>query len=140
MACNGSSCRATLSGLTRCNSCSCALGSPYRAAATGRQNPRRPTCGWGIHWAKWRCTTAWPVVLGPHTFNFAEAAELACAAGAAQRVPDMAAGMAVATDLATVAAQQAAASERATLFATAHRGAARATVQAILEIVQTDSR
>ena len=81
-----------------------------------------------------------PVVLGPHTFNFAEAAELACAAGAAQRVPDMAAGMAVATDLATVAAQQAAASERATLFATAHRGAARATVQAILEIVQTDSR
>ena len=81
-----------------------------------------------------------PVVLGPHTFNFAEAAELACAAGAAQRVPDMAAGMALAAHLATDAPEQAAASERASRFATAHRGAARATVQAILEIVQTDSR
>lgn len=29
---------------------------------------------------------ACPVVLGPHTFNFAQAAEDACASGAAQRV------------------------------------------------------
>jgi 3-deoxy-D-manno-octulosonic-acid transferase len=33
-----------------------------------------------------------PVVMGPHTFNFAEAAELALAAGAAQAVTDMATG------------------------------------------------
>ena len=77
-----------------------------------------------------------PVVLGPHTFNFAEAAELACAAGAAQRVSDIGAGMERAAHLAQHAAQQQAASERATQFAQAHRGAAHATVNAVLEIVQ----
>ena len=34
-----------------------------------------------------------PVVMGPHTFNFAQAAELAEAAGAALRVPSMQAGV-----------------------------------------------
>lgn len=77
-----------------------------------------------------------PVVLGPHTFNFAEAAELACAAGAAQRVPDMAAGIAQATVLALDPAAQAAASERASRFSTGHRGAAQATAQAVLGMVQ----
>lgn len=77
-----------------------------------------------------------PVVLGPHTFNFAEAAELACAAGAAQRVPDMAAGIAQATALALDPAAHAAASERASRFSTAHRGAAQATAQAVLGLVQ----
>ncbi|MFN7153878.1 MAG: 3-deoxy-D-manno-octulosonic acid transferase [Acidovorax sp.] len=77
-----------------------------------------------------------PVVLGPHTFNFAEAAELACAAGAAQRVPDIGAGMERAVQLAQHADQQQAASERAMQFAQAHRGAAQATVKAVLEIVQ----
>ena len=77
-----------------------------------------------------------PVVLGPHTFNFAEAAELACAAGAAQRVPDIGAGMERAVQLAQHADQQQAASERAMRFAQAHRGAAQAMVKAVLEIVQ----
>ncbi|CAN7420887.1 3-deoxy-D-manno-octulosonic acid transferase [Acidovorax sp. LjRoot74] len=77
-----------------------------------------------------------PVVLGPHTFNFAEAAELACAAGAAQRVPDMAAGIAQAIGLALDPAAHAAASERASGFSTAHRGAAQATAQAVLSLVQ----
>ena len=77
-----------------------------------------------------------PVVLGPHTFNFAEAAELACAAGAAQRVPDLGAGMALAAGLALDPAQQAAARDRATRFATAHRGAARATAQAVQALLQ----
>ncbi|MDH4416229.1 MAG: 3-deoxy-D-manno-octulosonic acid transferase [Acidovorax sp.] len=77
-----------------------------------------------------------PVVLGPHTFNFSEAAELACAAGAAQRVPDMAAGIAHASGLALDPAAHAAASERASRFSTAHRGAAQATAQAILGMVQ----
>lgn len=77
-----------------------------------------------------------PVVLGPHTFNFAEAAELACAAGAAQRVADMAEGIAQATDLALHPVAHAAASERASRFSTAHRGAAQATAQAVLGLVQ----
>lgn len=77
-----------------------------------------------------------PVVLGPHTFNFAEAAELACAAGAAQRVPDLTAGVAQAMQLARDPAQQAAASERAIRFARQHRGAARATVRELLQLVR----
>src|SRR5450830_506455 len=40
-----------------------------------------------------------PVVMGPHTFNFAEAAQLAEAAGAAMRVSDMAAALALAQQL-----------------------------------------
>ena len=35
-----------------------------------------------------------PVLMGPHTFNFAEAAEQAQAAGAAQRVADLATNIA----------------------------------------------
>jgi 3-deoxy-D-manno-octulosonic-acid transferase len=31
-----------------------------------------------------------PVVMGPHTFNFADAAEIALQSGAARRVPDIA--------------------------------------------------
>lgn len=77
-----------------------------------------------------------PVVLGPHTFNFAEAAELACAAGAAQRVPDLQAGVAQAMQLARDPVQQAAASERAARFARQHRGAARATVRELLQLVR----
>ena len=76
-----------------------------------------------------------PVVLGPHTFNFAEAAELACAAGAADRVDDLAQGMARAVALAHDAASLALARERARRFAAAHRGAAQATAQAVLALV-----
>jgi 3-deoxy-D-manno-octulosonic-acid transferase len=36
------------------------------------------------------CAMGKPVLIGPHTFNFAEAAELAVQAGAAQRVRDAA--------------------------------------------------
>ena len=39
-----------------------------------------------------------PVVMGPHTFNFSDAAELALAAGAATRVADMPDGVAAAVD------------------------------------------
>lgn len=81
-----------------------------------------------------------PVVLGPHTFNFAEAAELACAAGAAQRVPDLAAGMALASELARDTPQQVAARERAIRFAVAHRGAAQATAQAVRALLPAASR
>ncbi len=40
-----------------------------------------------------------PVLMGPHTFNFAEAAEQALAAGAAWRVADLAEAVTVAGEL-----------------------------------------
>ena len=79
-----------------------------------------------------------PVVLGPHTFNFAQAAERACAAGAAQRVPDMAQAMQVATALAHNATALAQAQDAAAQFAQAHRGAAQATAQAVAALLCRD--
>ncbi|MGE4239340.1 3-deoxy-D-manno-octulosonic acid transferase [Ramlibacter sp.] len=73
-----------------------------------------------------------PVVMGPHTFNFEEAASLALEAGAAFRVESMAHGIASATALARRHAL-AGASRAAAAFAEAHRGAARRTSAAILE-------
>lgn len=78
-----------------------------------------------------------PVVLGPHTFNFEEAAELACAAGAAHRVPGMAAGVQSAVKLAHDDAALHAAREQATGFALAHRGAAQATANALAELLSS---
>ncbi|MFT3815516.1 MAG: 3-deoxy-D-manno-octulosonic acid transferase [Acidovorax sp.] len=68
-----------------------------------------------------------PVVLGPHTFNFAEAAELACAAGAAERVADMGQGVEAACALAADKERLIQARHAATAFARQHRGAAQAT-------------
>ncbi len=65
-----------------------------------------------------------PVVLGPHTFNFAEAARLAIDAGAATRVGDMATGVAEALGL-LASPRHAEAAENALTFAAEHRGAAR---------------
>ncbi|MDD2691824.1 MAG: 3-deoxy-D-manno-octulosonic acid transferase [Simplicispira sp.] len=79
-----------------------------------------------------------PVVLGPYTFNFAQAAELACAAGAAQRVPDMAQAMQLATALAHNATALAQAQDAAAQFAQAHRGAAQATAQAVAALLCRD--
>ena len=67
-----------------------------------------------------------PVVMGPHTFNFADAAALALAAGAASRVADMPAGVAAAAALAADRSHAARGeqSRRALDFSRAHRGAA----------------
>ena len=65
-----------------------------------------------------------PVVMGPHTFNFAEAAELALAAGAALRVADVAAGVAQALSLVGDARRRDDAVARSLAFAASHRGAA----------------
>ena len=72
-----------------------------------------------------------PVVMGPHTFNFAQAAELAEAAGAARRVPDMAAGVAAAQALLHDTAARAGMRQAALGFAGAHRGAASRTAEAV---------
>jgi 3-deoxy-D-manno-octulosonic-acid transferase len=64
-----------------------------------------------------------PVVMGPHTFNFAEAATLSLAAGASLRVADMGEGVARAVDLAGHTEREQFA-QRAVAFASQHRGAA----------------
>ena len=78
---------------------------------------------------------ACPVVLGPHTFNFADAAQKACAAGAAQRVDGMAQGVDAACALACDAVALAAARAAAQGFAQAHRGAAQATADAVRRLL-----
>ncbi|PXW98772.1 3-deoxy-D-manno-octulosonic-acid transferase [Sphaerotilus hippei] len=73
-----------------------------------------------------------PVVMGPHTFNFAVAAELAEAAGAARRVPDLAAALDTALPWCADAQAHAEAVRRARAFAQQHRGAAERMAAAIL--------
>ncbi len=108
--------------------------------------------GSATRWARCRCTTRWPtsallggsfaplggqnlieaaacgcpLVMGPHTFNFAQAAQLAEAAGAALRVPAMADAVAAAVGrLAVQTPGQATQGRAACLeFAALHRGAA----------------
>ena len=65
-----------------------------------------------------------PVVMGLHTFNFAEAADNALAAGAALRVVDMAAGVRAAAQLVSAAGAQASMSQAAAAFSGSHQGAA----------------
>lgn len=76
-----------------------------------------------------------PVVMGPHTFNFAEASALAEAAGAARRVADLDSGLAAALALLDDPAALDAAAAASTRFAAAHRGAARAMAQAIAALL-----
>ncbi|GAA4421216.1 3-deoxy-D-manno-octulosonic acid transferase [Acidovorax lacteus] len=76
-----------------------------------------------------------PVVLGPHTFNFSEAAEQACEAQAAQRVADMAVGLREALAWLVDTDALAQRRTRALAFATAHRGAAEATADAIAALL-----
>jgi len=75
-----------------------------------------------------------PVVMGPHTYNFAEAAELAIAAGAALRVADVAEGVREAAALARPGAN-AAMARQALAFAAQHRGAALRMARRIADVV-----
>ncbi|WP_243392710.1 3-deoxy-D-manno-octulosonic acid transferase [Kinneretia aquatilis] len=65
-----------------------------------------------------------PLLMGPHTFNFAQAAELAEAAGAARRQPDLAQALSAALHLCQQPDDAAAMRQRALAFAQGHRGAA----------------
>ncbi|CAM3834776.1 3-deoxy-D-manno-octulosonic acid transferase [Roseateles saccharophilus] len=78
-----------------------------------------------------------PVLCGPHTFNFAEATELALAAGAAKRCATLADGIAAGLALCTDAAARRAMQEQALAFASAHRGAAARMAGTLLQL---DSR
>ena len=77
-----------------------------------------------------------PVVMGPHTFNFAEAAQLAQEAGAALRVADMQEAVRTATELVSDAPRREAAAAAGLSFAAAHRGAAERTAEAVLALIR----
>ncbi|MBL8327278.1 MAG: 3-deoxy-D-manno-octulosonic acid transferase [Rubrivivax sp.] len=72
-----------------------------------------------------------PLVMGPHTFNFAQAAQMAKSAGAAYRVQNIHEGVKAAVVLATDARRNDWV-ERALAFAAAHRGAAQRMAEAAL--------
>lgn len=76
------------------------------------------------------------VVMGPHTFNFAEAAALALAADAALRADDLSQGVHVALALLADGAERQRRETAARAFATAHRGAAGRMAEAILGWLQ----
>ncbi len=74
-----------------------------------------------------------PVILGPHTYNFAQAAEDAIAAGAALRAADADEALAQAQHLLEDAALRARMGDAARKFSAAHRGAVDKTMAAIAE-------
>jgi 3-deoxy-D-manno-octulosonic-acid transferase len=76
-----------------------------------------------------------PVLMGPHTFNFTQAAELADKAGAAIRVADLALAVSAAMDLVGDAAKLSAARQGAAAFASAHQGAADRLADAITQML-----
>jgi len=78
-----------------------------------------------------------PVVMGPHTFNFAQAAELAIQAGAAFVQLSMAQAVDAAAALAQSDAQLLAARAAACNLGLAHRGAAQRTAQAIGQLFRS---
>jgi 3-deoxy-D-manno-octulosonic-acid transferase len=73
-----------------------------------------------------------PLVMGPSTFNFAEAAEQSLAAGAAVRVADAAAGVERVLALLADAEQRRAMAHAGLAFSRAHRGAAQGMAARIL--------
>lgn len=81
-------------------------------------------------------TCACPLVMGPNTFNFAEAAQLAEAAGAARRVTSLQQAVELAHTLAQDEPARATMVRAATDFASAHRGAVEKTVAAVLVLLE----
>ncbi|MCL6556800.1 MAG: lipid IV(A) 3-deoxy-D-manno-octulosonic acid transferase [Burkholderiales bacterium] len=69
------------------------------------------------------CAMGTPILLGPHIYNFAQAAEDALAAGAALRVENALEAIATAAELLTHPEQRRAMGEAGRRFAQAHRGA-----------------
>lgn len=76
-----------------------------------------------------------PVVMGPHTFNFAEAAEQALAAGAAMRAHDMAHAVTLATRLVADRPSQRSRVQAALAFSQQRPSAADQLAQALVQIL-----
>ena len=79
-----------------------------------------------------------PVIMGPHTFNFAEAAQLAEEAGAALRVDDMSQAVTTALQMVRFSPDESAHVQACMAFSQAHRGAAQRTAQALLPYLKTN--
>ena len=76
-----------------------------------------------------------PVVMGPHTFNFAQAAQMAQQCGAALRVQDMGQAVHAAQALLADPVARDTAVRSALAFAAANQGAADKTAQAVLRVL-----
>jgi 3-deoxy-D-manno-octulosonic-acid transferase len=81
------------------------------------------------------CACACPVVVGPHTFNFAQATEDAIEAGAALRVADAAHACAALGRLAQDGALRESMAGSALAFAAQHRGATLRTLEALRAVL-----
>lgn len=81
------------------------------------------------------CAVGTPVVIGPHTFNFAQATRDAVSAGACIQVDDAAAVMRVIDTWLSDADAREAASRAALAFAATHGGATARTVEAVASLV-----
>jgi 3-deoxy-D-manno-octulosonic-acid transferase len=79
-----------------------------------------------------------PVIMGPHTFNFAEAAQLAEEAGAALRVADTAQAVTTALQMVKFGPDENAHVQACMTFSQAHRGAAQRTAQVLLPYLKTN--
>lgn len=77
-----------------------------------------------------------PVIMGPSTFNFAEAAELSLAAGASLRVDNMEQAVTAALKLVEKPERREAMAEAALAFANSNRGAAQRTAAAVLAVAE----
>jgi 3-deoxy-D-manno-octulosonic-acid transferase len=77
-----------------------------------------------------------PVVMGPHTFNFTQAAEVAVAAGAAFEVPDLEQALNKAWSLLMSSTDLQEAADAARNVSQAHRGAAARTALAVRELLE----
>ena len=82
------------------------------------------------------CACDCPVVMGPHTFNFKQAAEWAMKAQAGVRCSDMVDGMAQALAIALDRPRQQSMSQAAQLFASSHRGAVAHCVKALAAFLE----
>jgi 3-deoxy-D-manno-octulosonic-acid transferase len=82
------------------------------------------------------CAVGTPVIVGPHTFNFAAVTEEAIAAGAALRADDAAAMLASAQAVLGDEAVRGAMSGAARCFADQHRGATARTMDVVLPLLK----
>ncbi len=81
------------------------------------------------------CACGVPVLVGPHTFNFADATEQAIAAGAARRVADADEMIAAAAELLADSIARTRASAAALAFSSMHGGATARTIAALMPLV-----
>jgi 3-deoxy-D-manno-octulosonic-acid transferase len=81
-----------------------------------------------------------PLVMGPHTFNFADAAQAAQQCGAALRVPDMRSGVEAAALLARDGARKAQMRDAAVQWLAASSGAAQKTADAIVALMSVGAK